>query len=565
MKKTILCIILLLVVCGSLAAKSVKTSKGGMLRQVLGESALVVKDIKVKGVINASDLEEINRISKEGNLRKVDLSKAEFDDYGAISSGTFDGSLLEEITFGWINEIDGPATFKNMPNLCSVKFDGFVGFIYSDAIFQSCPKLKEITFNGSIFCANSESLCDDCPELERIVFNGALGDVNFCKPHNCPMFNGYEVHGAVGLSRYPEWIKSNLTDMPKSKLVRLKQLEEDTKLWTDGHVKASDYIKKILVVDVFYDIACGYSLANMRDDAIRTLEISIKHGYDNYSHMKCDKDLDNIRNDERFKSLHESIREKGDKLFILQHSSPYAKDDKDITFTYASPSDENLKRVRSYFNLDSIAGSGDEISQIKNILYWLHDAIPHDGQHGIPGKERNSICIYEACKAEGVGANCRGLAIVLSELYLAMGWPSRFVTCESKAYDADPDCHVINMVWSKQLGKWIWVDPTFAAYVSDENGQLLGIGEVRQRLIDGRPLVLNEDANWNHKSKETKEHYLDSYMAKNLYVLSAYQDNTFGCERKSTYITLVPSGFNYRDNANTTTDEAKFFAAPVTK
>ena len=76
---------------------------------------------------------------------------------------------------------------------------------------------------------------------------------------------------------------------------------------------------------------------------------------------------------------------------------------------------------------------------------------------------------------------------------------------------------------------------------------------------------MNEDANWNHKSKETKEHYLDSYMAKNLYVLSAYQDNTFGCERKSTYITLVPSGFNYRDNANTTTDEAKFFAAPVTK
>ena len=152
-----------------------------------------------------------------------------------------------------------------------------------------------------------------------------------------------------------------------------------------------------------------------------------------------------------------------------------------------------------------------------------------------PDCARNSIAMYELCKREGRGLNCRFLAQVLSEMYLAMGFPSRFVTCQSKAYDTDTDCHVINMVWSRQLGKWIWMDASFAAYVTDENGLLLHPGEVRERLIKGLPLVLNEDANWNHKTKQTKEGYLENYMAKNLYMLvykRILSDVRKACERK---------------------------------
>ena len=49
------------------------------------------------------------------------------------------------------------------------------------------------------------------------------------------------------------------------------------------------------------------------------------------------------------------------------------------------------------------------------------------------------------------------------------------------------------------------MDPTFNAYVKDEHGNLLSIAEVRERLITDQPLYLNEDANWNNKSKQTKE------------------------------------------------------------
>ena len=259
------------------------------------------------------------------------------------------------------------------------------------------------------------------------------------------------------------------------------------------------------------------------------------------------------------------IREEGDMLYVLQKAAPYAKDGKPgPAFTYAPPTDSNLVRVRQYFHLDSIAGRGDEVSQIKNVMYWLHDQIRHNGGY-FPQADRNAIALYEACKKEKSGINCRGLAIILSELYLAMGWPARFVTCESKHYDSDPDCHVICMVWSRQLGRWLWMDPSFAAYVSDENGELLGIREVRERLIDGRPLVLNEDANHNHETKQTKAHYLEYYMAKNLYVLSSWEHSTFGSEgtgRGRSYIALVPKGFNYHDKQNNTSDADYFFRAP---
>ena len=33
------------------------------------------------------------------------------------------------------------------------------------------------------------------------------------------------------------------------------------------------------------------------------------------------------------------------------------------------------------------------------------------------------------------------------------------------------------------MKKWLWIDPTFDAYVMNEKGELLSIEEVRERLI----------------------------------------------------------------------------------
>lgn len=256
-------------------------------------------------------------------------------------------------------------------------------------------------------------------------------------------------------------------------------------------------------------------------------------------------------------------------LPTLRQCAPYSTGTMrdSLTFTYASADDSMMTRVRNYFNLDSIAGSGDDVTQMKRIMTWLHNKIRHDGWNGFPqGVSRNSIDLCKACADGSRGLNCRGLAIVLSEMYMAMGWPARFATCQSKEYDTDPDCHVICMVWSPSLGRWLWMDPTYAAYVMDEEGRPLGICEVRERLRTGEPLKINADANWNNESAETKEEYLDVYMAKNLYYISTYLVNGFGIESgdgRSAYYCLSPDGMGISDDEYITVhDDDWFYQSP---
>ena len=213
-------------------------------------------------------------------------------------------------------------------------------------------------------------------------------------------------------------------------------------------------------------------------------------------------------------------------------------------FEYQSMDNPNLVKIRQELKLDSIAGAGNEVSKIINLLHWVHYLIPHDGIHDNP-EVRNALNMISVCKKEGRGLNCRGLATVLNECYLSMGIKSRFVTCLPKD-TTDPDCHVINMVFSKELNKWIWIDPTMDAYVMNEKGELLGIEEVRQRLINGKSLLLNPDANWNRQQTQTKQSYLETYMAKNLYrlecpLVSEYDTETWNDGKVVEYIKLLSS------------------------
>jgi len=212
-------------------------------------------------------------------------------------------------------------------------------------------------------------------------------------------------------------------------------------------------------------------------------------------------------------------------------------------FTYQDQSNPNLVALRKGFNLDSIAGYGNDVSKILNLLHWIHNLIPHDGNHENP-TIKNAMSMIAQCKKEGRGLNCRGLSTVLNECYLAMGFKSRFITCMPKDTVFD-DCHVINSVYLPNDRKWIWIDPTNNAYVMNENGELLSIEEVRERIINGKPIILNPDANWNNKSSTTKQEYLYNYMAKNLYrlqcpLVSEYDTETWKEGKKITFVELLP-------------------------
>lgn len=298
-----------------------------------------------------------------------------------------------------------------------------------------------------------------------------------------------------------------------------------------------------------YQIGCMYALNNSPKEALKMLQKSIEMGLDDYWNLATDDDMKSLKDNRRYQKLMLKMKAQSDDFSkILKQSAGYTKNTaKDIpAFTYMDANDSNLVRIRNYFNLDSIAGTGDEISKIKNLLTWVHNVVRHDGSSMNP-KEKNAIAMVEVCKKENRGINCRLMAQLLNECYLAMGFKSRFVTCMPQKMIND--CHVINSVYSKTLNKWLWMDPTFNAYVTDEKGNLLGIAEVRERLRNDQPLVLNEDANWNNQSKQTKLYYLDYYMAKNLYYVVCPLRSEFNAETNydgkvwSDYVALVPEGF----------------------
>lgn len=367
-------------------------------------------------------------------------------------------------------------------------------------------------------------------------------------------------------SAYKEFIKEGKHKEAIAPLTTLINLLDTTTIYkviniTEASLKQTNSL-------YYYDLACCYAVIGKKKQAISALERAINLGYTYYDNMLSDNDLVSLRNEKKYNELLKVVKERSP-LKRLKGSAPYAKDTKNenVMFTYQSKDDYRLHAVRDYLKLDSVAGQGDELSKIINLLHFVHDNMPHDGSHRAFA-EMDAIDLYNYCKASGRGVNCRQLAISLCEMYLSIGIPARYVTC-LPADPNDTECHVINSVWSEQLQKWIWIDPTNDAWVMDENGNLLSIAEVRERMINDQPLVLCETANWNHREKQTKEGYLYNYMSKNLYYFECNKHNQFNPEsdyrtKTAEYIYLVPVGFADNKKGVVTTDSDLFWAKPET-
>lgn len=456
-----------------------------------------------------------------------------FEDYGFTN--------LKKVSFGNIDYMPG-GLFCNNSTIEEIEFNGMIGH-FDCSLVINCPNLRKIVFHGPISSTGGPGFAHNCPKLDTVLFEGAV--VNFglglFPGQLCPRLGYYTNHGAF-LDVYNDSLTPKAT---------LDQLRNDSRLISDL-VRIAQWQAEVLTAkNPDWMRAWQYQnarillpvLEQLNNEKSVVLKRAMEYAWNLGDEVKTDLD-------------------------ILKESPAYQRDTiQKPEFVYAQPSDSLLRLTRERFNLDSIAGDGNDISRIKNLLYWVHNNITHDGSNGLAPGPRNLRNTYECSKRDSCGYNCRALAICLTEALLAEGIPARYITCESKKWDTDNDCHVICVAWSESLGKWIWVDPTFAAYITDENGLLLHPGEVRYRLQNDLPLILNSDANWNNQSQQDKEYYLDEYMAKNLYIMSANILNQAEPEGETTHFVgkvaaIVPINSNY-DNAHIiTTDDEWFWSAP---
>lgn len=441
---------------------------------------------------------------------------------------------LRKVTLGDIDYMPRYA-FRNMPLLEEIEINGLVGHIDCE-LAADCPNLRKIVFNGPVSAVSgTNKFASDCPRLETVVFNSVVGLIYTGLPENCNVpLKKFTCHSTVLKASDSSLIEMSVTDT--NTLSAMEQLAE----WQEQVLNTNHSLKTSTC-------SSGMKLLTALEQAGSTKAATLKAALSNY-----------IDFDDETRTPLEKLR----------LSPAYAPDpSRNERFEYATPDNALLTLTRERFNLDSIAGTGDDVSRIKNLLYWVHDNIPHNGNNGYPRGEMNLRNIYDSAHRDSCGYNCRVLAIALTEALLAEGIPARYLTCESKAWDTDGDCHVICMAWSRTLGKWIWVDPSFAAYVTDDKGLLLHPGEVRYRLKHDLPLVLNPDANWNHQSMQTKEYYLETYMAKNLYIMSCNMLNQANPEGeadhpKGQFVALTPQKSNYTATSIITTDDNWFWQSP---
>lgn len=477
-------------------------------------------------LVFSSDVEEIviPDVSQFGRLR----------DYGEFPK-------LRKITFGDVDYLPG-YVLNDFPNLEEVVFDGMIGH-FDCTFIAHCPKLRTITFRGPVSSTGGPTFLYNLPNLEKVVFESVVVNLglDFDMHEYCPKLPGVTNNGAF-LKVYDDSLSSVATlDQLKANPKLIADMERVARWQSEvlraknpGFMRGAQYKSAKILQPV---------LAQLNSAEAANLKASMEYAWNLGDDVKT-------------------------KLEILKESPAYAPDSAmNLPFRYAAPNDSLLTLSRNRFNLDSIAGSGDDISRIKNLFYWVHNNIRHDGSNGLAPGPRTLRNTYDSARRDSCGYNCRALAISLAEALLAEGIPARYITCLPKRWDADNDCHVICIAWSDSLGKWVWVDPTFAAFVTDENGLMLHPGEVRYRIQHELPVVLNKDANWNHEGPLSKEEYIDYYMAKNLYIL---QTNTFNqaepegesSHEQGYHVALVPQGITYPNSDYQTTDEAWFWQAP---
>jgi len=233
-------------------------------------------------------------------------------------------------------------------------------------------------------------------------------------------------------------------------------------------------------------------------------------------------------------------------IAMLKKSAPYCHDEEQTypAFTYQPATDAHLTELRETYHLDSVAGTGSETARAIRLLQWFHNQVPHEDVASLDILTASNI--IETYKKRKYAQGCYPLSIGVNEVFLSMGFKSRSVICFSNRFPVAAGGHVINSVYIDSLHKWIYMDPQENAYIKDEKGNFLSIPEVRERLINGKPLVLNATANY-HQVQTKKEVYLYQFMAEHIYrmicpVNSEWNSQTRTDGKTLQYVELLPYG-----------------------
>lgn len=210
-----------------------------------------------------------------------------------------------------------------------------------------------------------------------------------------------------------------------------------------------------------------------------------------------------------------------------------------------------FERLREKYQLDLIAGAGDEWSKALNLMKWISEHVGYkaDITSKLPEVCKtlpmNSIGLleYSFNKGQDYGINCYMHSIVLTEVCLSIGLKSRIVSLNPlNPYDYDN--HLVTIVWITRFSKWVMLDSSYQGYLLDSGGEILNPWEARDLLCRHKTIVCNEELVYNG-IKNNSEDYL-RYLAKNLFYMHSPCFSGFNSATTSEkpWLTLTPKHFD---------------------
>lgn len=263
------------------------------------------------------------------------------------------------------------------------------------------------------------------------------------------------------------------------------------------------------------------------------------------------------RVDERdFHQLNERIN----RIKLLQDHK-YKYQTRKIEFSYQL--DDPLGAlIKSKVHMSDWLDSSTSLSKMKSILAWVNQTVKHKSYVVLP-KKRDVLSLLDFAIANQNKLNCRGLAILTSELCMAAGLYARFVVCSP--IEKDPyNTHVMVIAYSRELSKWILLDPTFCLMLFDNNEVPLSFCEFRDFISNDydHKMVVNPEANYYgnkldfqkyRKSMEAKLYRIGSLVNIRIGGDESYNDNS---------IELVPDICNCPNPSASISDPNVFWKIP---
>lgn len=222
----------------------------------------------------------------------------------------------------------------------------------------------------------------------------------------------------------------------------------------------------------------------------------------------------------------------------------YSKDDNLMELIYDTAVEyEDLNAV---YRLNDIIAKGNTYTKCLCLMNYLTAHLMHNpnyDNHIKTGLMDLLEFAWDGEKRESLNSIC--LAHILRSFFLSQNIIARVVYMfPFSPYDSDT--HVITEAWQEESKKWVMFDPVYNTCVSDENGILLSVAELREALSRREKIFLSTTVAYNQKSLTAKEEEeLLTFYAKNCFFFKVNELQTRNGATTGQTAVIIPDGFDY--------------------